>query len=105
MIASTIVAEPKVAAAVRFGRFPFALTRRGLLLLALGTLWFMPAFFVHRLVWGLAAWDALILLLALADGLRLPPARLFEASRRWISAPALGSETEVELSAMGLLMP
>jgi uncharacterized protein (DUF58 family) len=100
VIAPSIVAEPRVNRAVRLGRFSFGLTRRCLLLLVLGTLWLVPAFFFRRLVWGLALWDAMVLLFALVDGLRLPPPRLFEASRRWISAPGLGSETEVELSLL-----
>jgi uncharacterized protein (DUF58 family) len=44
------------------------------------------------------AWDALVLLAALLDGLRLPrPAQLI-AGRSWSNAPALDSETEIELT-------
>jgi uncharacterized protein (DUF58 family) len=100
MISPTIVAEPKFSPAAPVGRFSFGLTRRALLLLLAGTLWFVPAFFVRRFVWGVVLWDATVLLFALIDGWLLPPPRLIEARRSWISAPALGSASEVELSLL-----
>jgi uncharacterized protein (DUF58 family) len=100
VISSAIVAESRVSPAARLGGLSFALTRRALLLLLLGTLWLVPAFFVRRFVWGVVVWDATVLLFALIDGLQLPAPSLIEAKRRWISALALGSETEVELSVL-----
>jgi uncharacterized protein (DUF58 family) len=44
------------------------------------------------------AWDGLVLLFALLDGLRLPAAAKLTASRSWLNAPALDSETEIELT-------
>jgi uncharacterized protein (DUF58 family) len=44
------------------------------------------------------AWDGLVLLFAFLDGLRLPPAAQLTAGRSWLNAPALGSETEIELT-------
>jgi uncharacterized protein (DUF58 family) len=69
-------------------------------LLLLGTLWFVPAFFVRRFVWGVVAWDATVLLFALIDGWLLPAPRLIEATRSWISAAVLGSASEVELTLL-----
>jgi uncharacterized protein (DUF58 family) len=100
VISPTIVAEPKFSPAAPVGRFSFGLTRRALLLLLAGTLWFVPAFFVRRFVWGVVLWDATVLLFALIDGWLLPAPRLIEARRSWISAPALGSASEVELSLL-----
>jgi uncharacterized protein (DUF58 family) len=97
LISSTIVAEPRVSPAAPLRRLSFGVTRRALLLLLAGTLWLVPAFFVHRFVWGALIWDACVLLFVLIDGLRLPTPMLIEAKRRWISAPALESTTEVEL--------
>jgi uncharacterized protein (DUF58 family) len=93
-----MVAEPARSPAAPVSRFSFGFTKRTLLLLLLGTLWFVPAFFVRRFVWGAVAWDATVLLFALIDGWLLPAPKLIEATRSWISAPALGSATEVELS-------
>jgi uncharacterized protein (DUF58 family) len=44
------------------------------------------------------AWDALVLIAATLDGLRLPPAGQLVAGRSWSSAPALDSTTEIELT-------
>ncbi len=98
MSSSSLWPEPRIAPAVPLERLAFALTRRTLLLLLLGTLWLVPAFFLRNLMWGVLAWDATILLFALFDGLRLPAPSLLEATRKWASAPALGTRTEVELS-------
>ena len=100
MISHAIVAEPARAPAAAVGRFSFGFTQRTLLLLLLGTLWFVPAFFVRSFVWGVVAWDATVLLFALIDGWLLPSPRLIEATRSWISAPALGSASEVELTLL-----
>ena len=43
-------------------------------------------------------WDALVLLAAGLDGLRLPNATLLTAERSWSNAPALDCETEIELA-------
>ena len=43
-------------------------------------------------------WDALVLLAALLDALRLPHPRLLAAERSWSNAPALDGETEIELA-------
>jgi uncharacterized protein (DUF58 family) len=44
------------------------------------------------------AWDFIILLAALYDGLRLPTPAELTASRSWSNAPALGNETEIEVT-------
>jgi uncharacterized protein (DUF58 family) len=44
------------------------------------------------------AWDALVLLMALLDGLRLPVPQQITIERIWSNAPALDSETEIELA-------
>ena len=79
-------------------RFAFGLTARTLLLFGLGFLWLIPGYYISRLVWAMPAWDALILLAALFDGLRLPRPSTITASRAWLSAPSLGIPVEVELS-------
>jgi uncharacterized protein (DUF58 family) len=95
-----MVAEPARSPAAPVSRFAFGLTRRTLLLLLLGTFWFVPAFFVRRFVWGVVVWDATVLLFALVDGWLLPAPRLIEATRSWVSAAVLGSASEVELAVL-----
>jgi uncharacterized protein (DUF58 family) len=63
-----------------------------------GFAWLIPGFWDWRLAFTMPAWDALVLLAALLDGLRLPAAAQLTASRSWSNAPALDSETEIELT-------
>lgn len=94
---SGLVPRPGAATAQPRGRFPFALSPRALALLFAGLVWVLLAFFSRMFLFGLLAWDSLILLLAIFDALRLPPADLFRVSRLWLTVPAIGKQAEVEL--------
>ncbi|MGP8227502.1 MAG: DUF58 domain-containing protein, partial [Terracidiphilus sp.] len=63
-----------------------------------GLLLALPGFFDARLAYGMLMWDALVLAAVVWDGLRLPAPRLISVERSWSNAPALDSETEIELS-------
>jgi uncharacterized protein (DUF58 family) len=67
-------------------------------LLLLGFVWLLPGFWIARLAWAMPAWEALVLLAALLDGLRLPAPAELTASRSWSNAPALDNESEIELT-------
>jgi uncharacterized protein (DUF58 family) len=82
----------------RRSRIPFGLTPRTIGLLLAGFLWLAPGFFDNRLAYAMLVWDALILIAALYDGLRLPAANQLTAQRSWSNAPALDSETEFEIT-------
>jgi uncharacterized protein (DUF58 family) len=58
----------------------------------------LPGFF--HASWGLAMveWDFLVLLAIILDGLRLPAAQRITIERSWSNAPALDSETEIQLA-------
>lgn len=77
---------------------PAGLTPRTILLLIAGFVWLIPGFW--NSVWSYAtpAWDFLVLLAALLDGIRLPGAAQLTAGREWMNTPALDGETEIELS-------
>jgi uncharacterized protein (DUF58 family) len=79
-------------------RWSFGLTPRTIALLAAGFLWLLPGFWTSQLSYGMLVWDALVLLAALFDGLRLPRATELTAMRSWANAPSLDSETEIELA-------
>lgn len=79
-------------------RLAFGLTPRAVALLIAGLLWLVPAFWDERLSYTMVAWDVLVLLAALLDGLRLPRPAKLTAQRAWRSTPALDSETEIELT-------
>lgn len=98
MIAPSLHPEPIRAQAVPRGRFAFGLTQRTIWLLAGGLLLALPGFFDARLGYAMLVWDGVVLIAAFADWLRLPPPRAFTIERVWSNAPALDSETEIELA-------
>lgn len=98
MINPSLHPEPMRAACQPRGRFGFALTPRAIGLLAAGLLLALPGFFSPRLGYGMLVWDALILIAACYDGRRLPAPRLITAERTWSNAPALDSNTEIEIA-------
>ncbi|MGO9636527.1 MAG: DUF58 domain-containing protein [Terracidiphilus sp.] len=79
-------------------RWSFGLTPRSIGLLIAGFAWLIPGFWDGRLAYAMPAWDGLVLLFAFLDGLRLPAAAQLSAGRSWLNAPALDSETEIELT-------
>jgi uncharacterized protein (DUF58 family) len=79
-------------------RWAFGLTPRTVVLLLAGFVGLLPGFWDARLAYSMLAWDFLVLLFALLDGLRLPAPRQLTGIRTWSNAPALDSETEIELT-------
>jgi uncharacterized protein (DUF58 family) len=74
------------------------LTSRAIGLLTAGFLLLIPGFWEGRLSYAMLVWDGLVLAAALLDGLRLPHVSQLAATRTWSNAPALDSETEIELA-------
>jgi uncharacterized protein (DUF58 family) len=97
MIAASFHPDPVSAACERRRWWGFGLTPRAIGLLIAGFLWLIPGLWDGRLAYGMVAWDALVLVAALLDGMRLPQPAQLTASRSWSNAPALDSETEIEL--------
>jgi uncharacterized protein (DUF58 family) len=98
MIAPSLHPVPISAVCERRRRWGFGLTPRCIGLLLAGFIWLIPGFWEWRLAFAMPAWEALVLLAALLDGLRLPAPAKLTASRSWSNAPALDSETEIELT-------
>ncbi|MDR3772279.1 MAG: DUF58 domain-containing protein [Terracidiphilus sp.] len=98
MIAPSLHPAPITAPFERRSRFAFGLTPRTIALLLVGFLGLIPGFFDPRLAYSMPAWDGLVLLFALLDFLRLPAPQSLSATRTWSNAPALDSETEIELT-------
>jgi uncharacterized protein (DUF58 family) len=98
MIAPSLQPGPVKAKCESRRRWSFGLTPRSIGLVILGFFWLIPGFWDDRVSYAMLGWDALVLLAALLDGVRLPrPAELI-AGRSWTNAPALDSETEIELT-------
>jgi uncharacterized protein (DUF58 family) len=102
MIAPSLHPESIRAQAVPRGRFAFGLTERTIWLLAGGLLLALPGFFDARLGYAMLVWDGVVLIAAFADFLRLPPPKAITIARSWSNAPALDSETEIELAVESL---
>ncbi len=98
MILPSLHPEPVRAACQQRRRWGFGLTPRAIGLLIAGFVWLIPGFWDERMSYAMLGWDALVLLGAVLDGLRLPHAAELVASRTWANAPALDSETEIELT-------
>ncbi len=97
LIPETVSAQAKSQG--RFGRIAgFGLTARGLLLLLLGVLWALPAFFHPRWVWAMAAWDLLVLGLAAAEAWGLPAPESISVERQFGSALSVAQATEVTVT-------
>jgi uncharacterized protein (DUF58 family) len=98
MISPSLHPDPIRAACERRSRWAFALTARSIAFLIAGFLWLIPGFWHWRFALAMPAWDALVLIAAALDGARLPRPSQFVAERSWSNAPALDSETEIELA-------
>ncbi len=98
MISSSLQPGPVKATCLPRRRWAFGLTGRSVVLLIAGFFLLIPGFWDSQLSYAMPAWDALVLLAAFLDGRRLPRAAQLTAGRSWTNAPALDSETEIELT-------
>lgn len=98
MIAPSLQPEPVRAVCEPRRRWGFGLTPRSIGLLAAGFLLLLPGFWDSQLSYAMVAWDVLVLVAALLDGLRLPRPDELIAARSWANAPSLDSETEIEVT-------
>jgi uncharacterized protein (DUF58 family) len=86
------------APARSYKRFGVAFGDRFFLLLLVGLVWLVPAFFDLRFVYGMLAWDALVLLAWLADLSQLPKPAQLSIRRQWSSPVALSISSELALA-------
>ncbi len=100
----TLIPQPASARAQPIGRtgrvLGFGLTPLAMVLLACGLVLSAPAFWHPRWIWGMFAWDAVVLLLAVLDAVRLPRPADFLLTRSFLDSPQLGQPTRVELQVM-----
>ena len=96
----TLIPQPVTVRARYLGRagrvLGFGLSARALLLLIVGVLWAIPAFFHPHRIWLMLGWDGLIVLLIVLDGMRLPTPSAITVTRRFVHSPTLGERTEIE---------
>ena len=80
------------------GKMSFGLTPRTIALLLAGFIFLVFGLWDVRLSYAMLAWDALVLMAAALDEMRLPKAGSLTAMRKWSNAPALDSQSEIELT-------
>ena len=99
MNSSKALIPPRCASrAVSFGRIPFGFGPRVFVVLLLGFLWLLPAWWAPRLLAAMFVWDLLALLAVVLDLLRLPKPGQLEVARSWEHAPSLATPSEVTLT-------
>jgi uncharacterized protein (DUF58 family) len=99
MNSARLLVPPRMAARLHaMGRFPAAFATRFFVLLLLGFLWLIPAWWSPRLVAALIIWDLLVMAGFAVDLWNLPKPKELEGARGWEHAPSLGSEGQVTLT-------
>lgn len=87
---------PEIEAKTRsYKRIGVAFGDRFFMLLFVGLVWLGPAFVDSRFLYGLLAWDVLIVIAWIADLARLPRPSQISVKRTWKSPVALSVESEV----------
>jgi uncharacterized protein (DUF58 family) len=90
---------PTVAARLKsFRRLSFGFGPRFFVVLLLGLLWIVPAWWSPNLIAALFLWDFLAVAAFVTDLMYLPKPNQVEASRSWPQAPALATRSEVNVT-------
>jgi uncharacterized protein (DUF58 family) len=98
----TLVASQVRAAARSQKRFPYAFARRFFLLLALGVLWAVPAFWDTRFLLVMAAWDVCAIVAWLIDLKQLAEPHQLVVQRIWGGPASLSNDVEITLEIQNL---
>ena len=80
------------------GRLPFGFGPRFFVMLLLGLLWLVPAWWSPRLIGAMFLWDFVVVLAFVSDLLRMTKPEELEARRSWEGAPELARPCEVTLN-------
>jgi uncharacterized protein (DUF58 family) len=97
-LAATLTPPPIEAPGLRKGWIGIAFGSRFFVLLVCGLVWLGPGFLDRRFLWGILAWDVLLLFSWLYDLVRLPRPEQLIATRRWNQPAALSVGSRVELT-------
>jgi uncharacterized protein (DUF58 family) len=95
---ATLAPAPVGAAGARAHRLGAGFGPRAFWLLGIGLLWVIPAAVNPRVLWGMAAWDLLVLGLWAADLRRLPAPRALRVTRAWAQPLGLGRPAVVTVT-------
>lgn len=98
MNSQALVPAPITAEATYFGRVGVGFGRRFFGLLLLGLVWAVPGFWSRTFLWGMVAWDAVVIVALLGDLLLMPRKGKIEVTRSFASVPAIACSAEIKLS-------
>lgn len=84
------------------GKLPFGFGPRFFVMLLLGLLWLVPAWWSPRLVGAMFLWDVVIVLAFVSELVRMPKPQELEARRSWEGPPELARTCEVTLTIRNL---
>jgi uncharacterized protein (DUF58 family) len=96
-VSQPLVPAKVTARARSHGRLPFSVGNHFFVVLLIGFLWLVPAWWWPRLIAAMILWDAFALLMFAIDFARLPKPAQLEACRIWEHPPALAGRSEVTL--------
>jgi uncharacterized protein (DUF58 family) len=103
MNASQPLVPPEIAGRAKaFGRIPFAFGPRFFVVVVLGLLWLVPAWWIPRMAGAMAVWDLLALVAFGSDLARLPKPNEIEGRRSWEHAPSLATESGITVHVRNL---
>lgn len=80
------------------GRWPFGFGQRFFVILLLGLVWLVPAWWSPRLIGAMFLWDFVTVLAFVSDLVGMPKPGEIEARRIWEHAPSLARPCEVTLA-------
>jgi uncharacterized protein (DUF58 family) len=80
-----------------FGRISFAFGPRFFVVVLLGLLWLVPAWWIPRMAGAMVLWDLLSLVAFGIDLARLPKPKEIEGRRSWEHAPSLAARSKVTI--------
>jgi uncharacterized protein (DUF58 family) len=86
------------------GRISFGFGPRFFVVVLLGFVWLVPAWWAPRLIGAMILWDLAALAALGFDLLRLPKAEEMEGRRSWEHAPSLATASEISVSVRNLGM-
>src|SRR5215469_15764398 len=90
---------PEVSARARpQGKLPFGFGPRFFVMLLLGLVWLVPAWWSPRFIGAMSLWDVVIVLAFFSDLFRMPRPEEIEARRSWERAPELARPCDVTLT-------
>ena len=93
-----LLPDPISAAARSSRKLPFGFGTRFLLLFLVGFAWIVPAFWNRTFLYGMWAWDAVLLAAWALDFSRLPKSGALQVERSWVGVPAIECTSEISIT-------